>query len=119
MIEAWNLICLILGWILILIGGGFIFTGALGVLRMPDVFTRQHAAGLTDTLGSGFMLGGFIVQSGFSQTSLKLGLIFLFIYFTSPVAAHALAYAAYSRGQGTPPEEDRLKAEEKTASNTP
>ena len=118
MIEAFDLIRAILGWILILTGCGFIFTGALGVLRMPDLYTRQHAAGLTDTLGSGLLLGGFVLQAGFSQTSLKLGLIFLFIYFTSPVAAHALASAAYSRGQRMEPVENRVKAEEDAASNT-
>lgn len=119
MTEALNLASLIPGWILILTGSGFIFTGALGVLRMPDLYTRQHAAGLTDTLGSGLLLCGFMLQAGFSQTSLKLGLIFLFIYFTSPVAAHALVNAAYSRGQRMQPVDNRVNAEENAASNMP
>lgn len=83
-------------WCLIMIGGGFLLTGAIGVLRMPDFYTRLHAAGLTDTMGASFLVGGLLVQTGFNLTALKLILILLFLLFTSPIATHALINAAFT-----------------------
>ena len=51
-------------WICILLGLFFMIVGAIGVLRLPDVFTRLHAAGMTDTMGAGFILVGLAVQAG-------------------------------------------------------
>lgn len=77
-------------------GCGFLLIGAIGVLRMPDFYTRLHAAGLTETMGAFFLLMGLLPQAGFSLISLKLILIVLFVMFTSPIAAHALINAAYT-----------------------
>ncbi|MBS38558.1 MAG: sodium:proton antiporter [Thiotrichales bacterium] len=84
----------ILSWLL-LVGGGFlIFTGALGMLRFPDFFTRLHAASVTETLGVWSILAGLMLQSGFTQASLKLLLIAVVMFVTGPTATHALAKAA-------------------------
>lgn len=85
----------IASWCLILTGGGFLLTGAIGVLRMPDFYTRLHAAGLTDTMGASFLAAGMLLQSGFNLTAVKLVLIALFVIITSPIATHALINAAY------------------------
>ena len=67
-IFDWGLALLSSG--LIFAGCFFVLAGALGVLRMPDFFTRMHAAGMTDTLGAEFVLLGLILQTGFSQMTL-------------------------------------------------
>ncbi len=82
----------------ILAGLFFVLAGALGVLRLPDFFTRLHAAGMTDTLGAELVIIGLIIQSGFSQLSLKLFLVALLLLITSPTATHAVANAAYHAG---------------------
>lgn len=54
----------VLSWILLLSGSAFALIGGIGVLRMPDVFTRLHAAGITDTMGAGLILAGLMFQGG-------------------------------------------------------
>lgn len=76
----------------------FVFAGALGVLRLPDFFSRIHAAGMTDTLGVELILFGLIIQAGFSLLSLKFLLVGFFLLLTSPTATHAMANAAYHSG---------------------
>ena len=88
----------IVSWALLLTGGGFAIVGAIGLLRFPDVYARMHAAGITDTLGAGLIVGGLMVQAGFTQVTIKLGLILIFMMFTSPTSTYALANAAFSRG---------------------
>lgn len=88
----------IASWILLLAGGGFIFIGGIGMLRFPDLFTRLHAASVTDTMGAGLTLAGLMLQSGFTLTTVKLLLILLFMFFTGPTAGHALAKAAIHGG---------------------
>jgi multicomponent Na+:H+ antiporter subunit G len=75
-------------------GGALIFVGGLGALRMPDVYTRIHPAGLTDTMGTILVLGGCLLQSGFTLPSVKLGAILVFLLLTTPTATYALANAA-------------------------
>ena len=82
----------------IVAGAFFVFAGALGVLRLPDFFTRIHAAGMTDTLGVELILFGLIIQSGFTLLSLKFLLVAFFLFLTSPTATHAIADAAYHAG---------------------
>ena len=76
----------------------FVLSGTLGVLRLPDFYTRLHAAGMTDTLGAELILIGLILQSGFTQMSLKLLIVGFFLFVTSPTATHAVAHAAYKAG---------------------
>jgi len=85
-------------WALILIGSAFCIIGAVGLLRMPDFFTRMHAASIVDTLGAAFILLGLVLQAGFSLVMVKLIAIGILLFFTSPVATHALARAALARG---------------------
>jgi multicomponent Na+:H+ antiporter subunit G len=85
-------------WILIIAGSILCMIGALGLLRMPDLFTRMHAASLVDTLGAALLLLGMTLQAGFTLVTAKLLVIGLLLFFTSPTATHALARAARARG---------------------
>jgi len=85
-------------WLLLGAGGFFCVVGALGLLRMPDFYTRMHAASVTDTLGAGFLLAGLALQAGFTLVTVKLAFVGLLIFFASPTATHALAKAALTRG---------------------
>lgn len=96
-----------LSWALILAGGFFTIVGAVGVIRMPDLYTRMHAASVTDTLGAGLLLLGFMLQAGLSLVLLKLVFLFLLIFFISPVATHAVANAALQYGIKPVLSEDR------------
>ena len=87
----------ILSWVLLVAGGAFCVIGALGLVRMPDFFTRMHAASVTDTLGAGLMLAGLVLQAGLTLVTVKLVVIGLLILLTSPAATHALAQAALAR----------------------
>jgi multicomponent Na+:H+ antiporter subunit G len=88
----------LLSWICLLAGGAFSVIGAVGLIRMPSLFTRMHAASVTDTLGAGLILLGLVVQAGFTLVAVKLALLGLLIVFVSPTATHALAKAALARG---------------------
>ena len=87
-----------LSWALLMGGCFFIITGGVGLLRLPDVYSRMHASGVTDTLGAGLFLGGLMIQGGLSLVTAKLVLILVFILFTSPTATYALANALYGGG---------------------
>jgi multicomponent Na+:H+ antiporter subunit G len=88
----------ILSWVLIVVGAGFSVVGAIGLLRFPDFYTRLHAAGITDTLGAWLILLGVLLQVDSWLVAIKLGLIVVFLFFTSPTATHALARAALASG---------------------
>lgn len=88
----------ILSWICLVAGGAFCVIGAFGLVRMPDFYTRMHAASVTDTLGAGLMLLGMMLQAGLSLVAVKLLMIGLLTLFTNPTATHALAKAALARG---------------------
>lgn len=87
-----------LSWALLLSGGLFCVVGAVGLLRMPDFYTRMHAASVIETLGAGLMLLGLLLQAGWTLISVKLVMVGLLIFFVSPTASHALAKAALARG---------------------
>ncbi len=86
----------IVSWILLASGAAFLIIAGIGILRLPDVFTRMHAAGIGDTLGASLIAAGLMVQSGFTLVTVKLMFVLLFLFFTSPTATHALAKAALS-----------------------
>lgn len=88
----------VLSWILLIAGGAFVFIGGLGALRMPDFYTRLHAASLTDSMGTILVLSGVALQAGFSLATLKLLSILVFLMLTSPTATYALANAAHFAG---------------------
>jgi len=87
-----------LSWLLLIGGGAFVFIGGVGALRMPDFYTRLHAASLTDSLGTILVLSGVALQAGFSLAALKLLAILVFLMLTSPTATYALANAARFAG---------------------
>ena len=102
-----SLIIDIASWALILAGCFFILAGAIGLLRLPDVFTRVHAASLIETVGAGFLFAGLMLQAGFTQATLKLLFLLLLFFFTGPVITHALAQAATQSGLKPELEDDR------------
>lgn len=81
--------------ILVISGVFFLLMGGLGLVRFPDFYTRMHAAGKCDTLGSLLILTGLAIHQGFDLASVKLMVIAVFIFFTSPTATHAIARAAH------------------------
>ena len=84
----------IASWVLLSMGGVFILIGGVGVLRMPTLYTRIHAASLTDTMGAVLVIAGIMLQAGLSLATVKLAAILLFLLLTSPTASNALASAA-------------------------
>ncbi|MEN2988766.1 monovalent cation/H(+) antiporter subunit G [Tistrella sp. BH-R2-4] len=88
----------LISWALLMAGALFVLTGALGLIRMPDFYTRLHPAGMIDTFGAWLMLGGLCVQAGFTLVTVKLIIIGLLLFFTSPTASHIVANAALVAG---------------------
>ncbi len=92
----------ILSWALLLMGSFFLVVGAIGLVRFPDVYTRIHAASVTDTGGAAFILMGLFVQAIFvfdnPIAAIKLFLIAFFMLLTGPTASHALAKSALMSG---------------------
>lgn len=97
----------ILAWIAIVAGLFFMLVGTIGVLRLPDVYTRLHGAGMTDTMGAGFLLLGMAFKTvedildghtSYWLVLTRLVLVYLFLLFTSPISTHALARAGLAGG---------------------
>ena len=88
----------ILSWIFLVAGGLFCVIGTIGLIRMPDMFTRLHGASVVDTLGMGFLIVGMMLQAGFTLVAAKLIIIAALVLLTTPVATHALAQAALHAG---------------------
>ena len=88
----------LLSWVFLVSGAVFCIIGAVGLLRLPDFYARAHASGITDTLGAGLILVGLLFQAGWTLVSVKLIMILLFIYLTSPGVGYGLAKAAYAYG---------------------
>lgn len=87
-----------LSWILLITGSIFVVIGGIGALRMPDLYTRMHAASVTDSLAPILIIGGLLLQAGFSLFSIKLIAILLFLLLSGPTASNALASAALLSG---------------------
>ena len=103
----------ILSWALIVAGSIFLLIGSIGLIRLPDVFARMHAAGIVDTLAVSLLVIGMGIQAGLSLVTVKLGLILLFMFFASPTSTHALAKAAIAGGIKPILHEDRRKKKPK------
>lgn len=98
----------LISWTCLLAGSFFAIVGGLGIVRLPDFYTRLHGGGVTDTMGAGLILIGLmfqaalqLVQSGLDpntiRATIKLGMILTFLLITSPTACHALAQAAVNQ----------------------
>lgn len=88
----------IVSFVLMTAGGLCVFVGGVGVLRMPDLYTRMHAASVTDTAGLGLVVLGLMLQAGWTLALFKLLAILVFLFVTAPTAAYALANAALLSG---------------------
>lgn len=84
--------------ILLLAGVFFGLTGAIGLFRFPDFFTRVHAASITDSIAAILILSGLLLQTSFDLNTAKLLFILMFLMITSPTASHALAKSARHGG---------------------
>ncbi|NQW11508.1 MAG: monovalent cation/H(+) antiporter subunit G [Alphaproteobacteria bacterium] len=103
-----SLLAAILAGMFLAAGAIFVLIGSFGLWRLPDFYTRLHAAGITDTLGLSLMLVGMMFLGGWTLVTVKLVFIMLLILLTSPTATHAVANAAYTVGLrpfGVPPED--------------
>ena len=92
------MLVLVLSGLSITIGVVALLIGSLGLIKLPDVYCRIHAVGMIDTAGASFIILGMIIHQGFSLVSFKLALIGVFLFFTSPIATHAVAQVAYKMG---------------------
>ncbi len=105
----------IASWVLIIAGVFFTITGAIGLVRLPDVFTRMHGAGVVDTMGIGFILIGLMLHAPTVIVAIKLFLILAFIFFTSPTTCYALARATIHAGVKPLLSTDVKKTEKKSS----
>ena len=96
MIEA---ILDVVSWVLLVAGALFCLTGGIGLLRLPEFFTRLHGAGITDTLGAALVLIGLMLQSSSPLVVVKLAMILAILWVTSPTSTHAIAKAARMAGR--------------------
>jgi len=88
----------VVSWTLFAAGGAFCVIGAIGLIRMPDFYTRAHAASVIETLGAGLVLLGLLLQAGWTLPAVKLLMLGLLMFFANPTATHALTRAALLRG---------------------
>lgn len=102
-----ELVLEVLSWLFIGTGLFFMLVGTFGLLRMPDIYTRLHAAGMTDTMGAGFLLLAMALQTvvdmmhgetHYWTVLVRLALVYGFLLLTSPIASHALARAGLAGG---------------------
>jgi len=96
-----NLALDIASWVLMTMGGVFVLIGGIGALRLPNIYSRMHAASLTDTMASILVLVGIMLQAGLSLATIKLIAILVFLLLTGPTASYAIANAALLSGMAT------------------
>ena len=82
----------------LLAGGLLCITGGVGLLRLPDFFSRVHAVGLTETLAAPLLLVGLMLEMGWSLDLFKILMIMILVLATNPTATHAMAKAALHGG---------------------
>jgi len=88
----------VISGVMIAAGLFFLFVSSLGIVRLPDFYTRNHAAGKSGTLGAILILGGLAIYNGWDIVSLKLLIILVFFFIGGPTATHAVARAASRYG---------------------
>lgn len=82
----------------LLAGTFFTLVSAVGVIRLPDVYSRAHTVSQTDTLGGGFVLAAVAIALGVQAQTVLIVLLLFFVFVTNPTAAHAIARAADNQG---------------------
>jgi multicomponent Na+:H+ antiporter subunit G len=88
----------VLSWLLLVSGSCLCVIGGIGIHRLPEFYSRTHAASLTDTLGSGLLLAGLALQATDVFVAIKLVMVWCLLLVTGPVAGHALVKAAAGAG---------------------
>jgi len=83
---------------LIIVGLFFLLVAALGMVRLPDVYTRSHAVALTDSLGALFLLSGLALYQGLSTNLVRILVVLAILYLLNPVISHATVRAALHAG---------------------
>lgn len=91
---------------MISLGLFFLVVAAIGMVRLPDVYTRSHAVSLTDAVGAFFLLTGLAIYQGFSTNTLRILVVLALLYLVNPVISHATVRAALRSGE-KPVAEDR------------
>jgi len=102
----------VVSWAAIVTGSFFTLVAGIGLLRLPDFFSRVHAIGILDTLAAGLILFGLLLQGDDWLVAVKLALVFIALLITGPTATHALARAALHAGFRPP-----LDREETSSNN--
>ena len=93
-----ELLILTLSGLSLFIGIVALLIGSFGLIRLPDVFCRIHAVGMIDTAGASFIILGMVIYEGFTLVTVKLLFVGIFLFFTSPIATHAVAQVAHTMG---------------------
>jgi len=88
----------IIAGIFLLAGFFFILIAAIGVMRLPDFYTRLHASGKSETLGMILCFTGLALYEGFNLTSIKYLMIIVFILLANPIGTHIICREAYRSG---------------------
>ena len=101
MVEVFNAV----SFSLLLLGSLCNVVASIGLFRFPDLHSRMHATGITDTLGTGLILTGLLFHPGWEDAAGKLALLLLFSVFTSPTVSYVLANTA--KRQGAPNAEEQ------------
>lgn len=89
---------ILLATILLIMGLLFILSGVLGILRLPDFYTRLHAMGKCDTVGVSLVILSLALYNGATLTTVKLLIIAVCVIIINPTATHALGRAAIKSG---------------------
>ena len=84
-----------LSLVLIFLGLALMLIGSLGITRLPDIYSRLQASGVSDIVGVVIVLLGFLVRSGFTASDGFLGLLAVFFFVTGPIVTHSIAKAAF------------------------
>jgi len=77
----------ILTWLFLIGGAAFSIIGGIGIVRMPEFYSRLHGGGITDTLGAALIIFGLMFQTGLTLATLKLAMILFFLFVVSPSSA--------------------------------
>ena len=96
----------IIACILLFVGFFFIAASAIGVIRLPDFYSRLHASGMGETLGLMLSFLGLAIYEGFTLTAVKLIIIFLLVFLANPIGTHILGRVAYKSGHKVWTKED-------------
>ncbi|PHQ36410.1 monovalent cation/H(+) antiporter subunit G [Rhodopirellula bahusiensis] len=88
----------IASWFFLIAGAFFSIVGGIGIIRLPEFFSRMHGGGITDTMGAGLILIGLLCLAGPTLVAAKLIAILFFLTITSPSSCHALAHSALIHG---------------------